>query len=259
MLVAAVAAVVFVPIAAAGLYAVLGSPGAASGGVAHASGAQVTTRTSTMSSASDSGTDKTVGSVASMLERLEKRLQDEPDDAGGWLLLAKSYDHLGRTDDAIAAYEKARALGKTDAKFEESMASAAPAELSAPKGPSLHGMVTLSGEAAALVKPDDTVFIFAKESIDQRMPVVALRKPATQFPLSFELTDRDAMIAGTSLTQFETLIVTAKISRSGLATEILSGLEAWSDPISPQGGDAIELQLTTETERSNASVGGNNE
>lgn len=244
---------ILVPTLAVGFYGSLGSPDAVTVDSSHLMGPRAG------SASVPENVRKPVGSVAVMLERLETRLQDEPDDAGGWLLLAKSYDHLGRKDDAIAAYEKARALGKTDAKFEELMSGAAPTKVSAPKGPSLHGMVTLSPDAAALIKPDDTVFIFAKESLEQRMPVVAVRKPAGQFPLSFELTDRDAMIAGTSLTQFEHLVVTAKISRTGLATEILDGLEAWSDPTSPAGGDSILLRLTTEEERNNGSAGGNDE
>ena len=49
------------------------------------------------------------------LERIRKqRLEEHPDDAKGWLLLAKSYDHVGRPEDAAAAYDKARELGLSD-------------------------------------------------------------------------------------------------------------------------------------------------
>ena len=58
------------------------------------------------------------GTVESLLSGLESRLQREPDDGKGWLLLAKSYDHLGRTNDAIDAYAKAKALGFSDAALE---------------------------------------------------------------------------------------------------------------------------------------------
>ena len=52
--------------------------------------------------------------VESMLSGLEQRLQQQPDDGNGWLLLAKSYRHLGRMDDARDAYKKAEALGNGD-------------------------------------------------------------------------------------------------------------------------------------------------
>ena len=45
-------------------------------------------------------------------------LQEDPGDANGWLLLAKSYDHLGRGHDAVAAYEKATQLGLKDSELE---------------------------------------------------------------------------------------------------------------------------------------------
>ena len=42
--------------------------------------------------------------------RLEKKLEEDPDDIDGWLLLGRSYIALDRNDDAMAAYGKARAL-----------------------------------------------------------------------------------------------------------------------------------------------------
>lgn len=235
-----VALVIFVPAISAAFYGGLGSPDAAT--TAHA--LQSRSPAQSISTNANLGR-KPAGSVASMLDGLKSRLENEPDDAGGWLLLAKSYQHLGLAEEAESAYQKARALGKTDPSFEKSSSSGVPAEPLAPvnTGPAIRGEITLSANAAALVQPGDTVFIFAKESAEHRMPVVALRKPATELPIEFVLTDRDAMIAGTSLAQYEQLIVTAKISRSGLATEVIEGLEAWSDPVSPLDNQLIELQL----------------
>jgi cytochrome c-type biogenesis protein CcmH len=55
-----------------------------------------------------------VPSVTALLSGLESRVAENPNDGKDWLLLAKSYDHLGRHGDAIDAYEKAAALGVTD-------------------------------------------------------------------------------------------------------------------------------------------------
>lgn len=250
------ALLVLVPVIAAGFYSSLGSPDAATAEYGHQNYA---TAQSTIVSARSAKTP--VGSVASMLDGLKARLEQEPDDAGGWLLLAKSYQHLGQTEEANSAYERASALGKTDPAFEQSQTGAVTAEVIAPvdTGPALRGQISLSAAAAALVQPGDTVFIFAKETVEDRMPVVAVRKPATELPLRFALTDRDAMIAGTSLSQFEQLVVTAKISRSGLATEVVEGLEVWSDPISPLDNSSIELQLRTNSEASKNVAGDSNE
>lgn len=48
--------------------------------------------------------------VAAMVRKLEKRLQDEPDNLAGWLMLGRSYLTLNRLDDAVVAYDHARRL-----------------------------------------------------------------------------------------------------------------------------------------------------
>ena len=80
------------------------------------------------------------------------------------------------------------------------------------------------------------------------MPVVALRKPAAELPIDFVMTDAQAMVAGTHLADYETLVVTARVSRSGMATESVAGLEVWSDPVSPMTGSEINLLIVTNSQ-----------
>jgi cytochrome c-type biogenesis protein CcmH len=49
--------------------------------------------------------------VAAMVAKLEKHLQEQPDDLEGWLMLGRSYLALERLDDAIVAYDHAERLG----------------------------------------------------------------------------------------------------------------------------------------------------
>jgi len=49
--------------------------------------------------------------VAAMVEKLEKHLEDQPNDLDGWMMLARSYSALERTDDAIVAFGHAHRLG----------------------------------------------------------------------------------------------------------------------------------------------------
>lgn len=102
-LLAAIAALLL----ATALYAALGRPDIASS-VRTATSSPVTKDRSL----ADSG--RKAASVTTLLAGLEQRLRENPDDASGWLLLAKSYDHLGRSRDAAAAYDKAATLGLTD-------------------------------------------------------------------------------------------------------------------------------------------------
>ena len=97
---------------AVALYATLGRPDIATGASIRNSPSTAMTRPSTGSD------DRKAASVGNLLAGLEQRLKDDPGDAKGWLLLAKSYDHLGRSRDAAAAYDRAAELGLTDDALE---------------------------------------------------------------------------------------------------------------------------------------------
>jgi cytochrome c-type biogenesis protein CcmH len=53
--------------------------------------------------------------VAAMVAKLEKHMQDQPDDLKGWLMLGRSYLALNRLDDAVVAYDHAHRLDSTNA------------------------------------------------------------------------------------------------------------------------------------------------
>jgi cytochrome c-type biogenesis protein CcmH len=53
--------------------------------------------------------------IAAMTDKLASRLKEQPNDAEGWAMLARSYSVLGRHPDALVAYQKAVALRKDDA------------------------------------------------------------------------------------------------------------------------------------------------
>jgi tetratricopeptide (TPR) repeat protein len=217
--VAIIAVAITVPLLAAGLYTQLGSPDAAS--------AYNATRSPQRAAAARSGAEK-VGSVASMVDGLSSRLQENPDDAGSWLLLARSYKHLGRVDEALDAYNQATALGQFDAELAELGGDSASA---IPVAAQIFGNVTLSAEAGEIVQPTDTVFIFAKAVDGPPAPLAVLRRTAAELPIDFLLNDSQSMIPGVKLSDFDKVVVTARITRGGDATIALQGLEAKSDTI----------------------------
>ena len=212
---------VVLPLFAAGLYWYVGSPQAAS-----AAGPKPAPVRSERRAAA--ATNESIGSVASMVDGLANRLKDDSDDGKSWLLLARSYEHLKRYPEARDAYAKAVALGEYDealARLSESPAAveSVPAQV--------FGNLQISEESKALVLPTDTVFIFARAVGGPPMPVAVLQRPASELPLDFLLNDAQAMSAEVKLSNFEQVIVTARISRSGIATDALRDLEAVSDPI----------------------------
>lgn len=62
-------------------------------------------------------------SVGSLIGGLEARLAENPDDAKGWILLARSHDHLGNKEKAWSAYSRARELGMVDESLELKLAA----------------------------------------------------------------------------------------------------------------------------------------
>lgn len=225
--------VAFISLSAVGLYALLGSHD------------NVAIQHSTADNVPSSTADRPLGTVDSMVDGLVARLEIAPDDADGWILLARSYEYLDRDSAALDAYEHARALGKTDSNLEASLLGDGPSGeiVNDASGMSLRGRVALSSAATSEVQPGDTLFIFAKTSRDDRMPVVALRRHASELPYEFVLTDNEIMVQGRQLSDYKQLLVMARISRTGNASDNTLGLEAWSDMISPANGSRIELLI----------------
>ena len=52
----------------------------------------------------------TADDINAMVARLAARMETNPDDMNGWVMLGRSYKMLGRYDDAVAAYGKAETL-----------------------------------------------------------------------------------------------------------------------------------------------------
>ncbi len=232
MLIVAVA----VPLLAAGLYMQLGTPGA--NDVSHQS--VPAQRPAGTAAAADASASQ-VGSVSSMVEGLAGRLRENPDDAGSWLLLAKSYKHLNRTADALAAYEKAAALGQYDAELAELAGGVVTAPAA---GAQIFGNIKLSPEVEDIVLPTDTVFIFAKAINGPAAPIAVLQRAASELPIDFLLNDSQSMVDGVRLSDFDEVVVTARVTRGGDATIALQGLEAKSETI--QLAENRHLNLTIE-------------
>lgn len=111
-LVTGMAAVVLL-IAGAG-YGWTGAPGLINGGVARAQ-ADAQAQAQAQAQTQGQGQGPTPEQVSAMVETLAQRLKDRPDDAKGWTMLARAYAALGRSAEAVPAFEKAVALNTADA------------------------------------------------------------------------------------------------------------------------------------------------
>ena len=111
---APVLATAIVAFVAASLYAVVEVP-------TEAQSVNRTTLTTQPQANEEAG--RKAASVTSLVGGLEARLAENPNDAKGWLLLAKSHDHLGDQRAAWAAYARAKELGMGDDSLEIKLAA----------------------------------------------------------------------------------------------------------------------------------------
>ncbi len=93
--VAAIAIAVAVPLVAAAAYMILGNPQGLNPSTANAE------------QGAPHGLSQ--GQIEAMVTRLAKHLEANPDDADGWVMLARTYAALGRFGEATGAYAKAEA------------------------------------------------------------------------------------------------------------------------------------------------------
>ncbi len=211
-------------------YLELGSPGASSA-TAHAAATEPGHRSV------NRGGSARPGSVSTLAAGLAARLSEQPDDGAGWLLLAKSYVHLKQLDEARAAYARAVALGETDDALAREFADGASGNAI------VSGSVGLSPAAEKLVRPDDTVFIFARPVGDAGAPVAVTRKSAAAWPLRFQLTDAQSIASGERLSDYEQVIVTARVSRRRDAGTAMKTLEAKTQPIDVASNAPVRLTI----------------
>ena len=224
---------------AVALYAAIGKPDLAS--TATASETSTPTIIRSGSGSSPQPGDK-ADSVESLLGGLMQRLEENPDDGKGWLLLAKSYDHLGRQESAQDAYSKAEALGVTDAGLASKISGRPPGDPTS-TSVAIRGTVTLASDVANLVGPTETIYITAKSANGSPMPVAVLRRSADDLPFDFLLDNSNSMVAGQALKRGEKVIVSAKISKSGDALLTSSALAAVTEPIDPGDDNPISLVI----------------
>ena len=157
------------------------------------------------------------------------------------------------------AAERAGATGGSAAQAQAQTPAPAPApappqgpgvsQKAAVAGPTVRGTVTLSAALKAQAKPEDTVFIFARNAEAgpgaPRMPLAIVRKQVKDLPAAFTLDDSLAMGPGMGLSSAKQVVVGARISRSGQAMPQPGDLEGLSAPVAVGSqGVVVEISKT---------------
>ncbi len=166
-----------------------------------------------------------VAPVGDLVAGLEQRLAQNPDDAKGWVLLAQSYRFLGNAERAEAAVARAVALGMNEADVRQRIGST----VDPANAPSTHaddGAVTAAVVRGVVDVSDDRLtpllgqagsrlFITARAPDGPPMPVAVLAADVASYPFEYTLSDANAMLPGTKLSDYDELAVSARLSQSG--------------------------------------------
>ena len=195
-------------------------------------------------------------------------LKTDPQNGNALLLAGSAAFSEGRFKEALVYWEKVRgllpatspdgpALAEAIDKARErlglpplspAVAGNAPASAGAmPKPQSdgterLSGRVILSPELEAQVSPKDTVFIYANAAEGPRMPLAIIRTTVDKLPYDFVLDDSLAMNPQMKLSQVKSVMVRARISKTGNAMPQAGDFGASVGPVTP--GSSEKLQLT---------------
>lgn len=82
-------------------------------------------------------------------------------------------------------------------------------------GAVISGVVTLASAMKGKVAPGDTVFIIAKAPEGGGPPLAVQRFTVADLPVKFRLDESSAMIPGRSIANYPTVVLTARVSKSG--------------------------------------------
>jgi len=104
------------------------------------------------------------------------------------------------------------------------------------------GVVTLSAKLAKNASPQDTLFIFARPANGSRMPLVILRKQVKDLPIQFVLNDSLSMSLNAKLSQAGTVVVGARISKSGQSIPAKGDLSGLSIPVAV-GASGLKIEI----------------
>lgn len=136
----------------------------------------------------------------------------------------------------IVAEARDLAAGKRPAPVAQTTEPAASAQVA--------GRVSLSPALQAKVAPGDTVYVFAKAPQGPPMPLATFRAQAKDLPIKFNLDDSMAPTPMARLSDFPSVIVGARISKSGNPMPQSGDLQGMTDVVQV-GSSGVEVKINS--------------
>jgi cytochrome c-type biogenesis protein CcmH len=190
---------------------------------------------------------------------IDHALRLDPDNAKALWLKASQAHEQHRYAAALEGWRRLRKLLPADSPDlqivegniaeAESLAAGAPAVAagtSTSASTRVSGTVSLDARFSARVPRDATLFIYAKAADSPGPPLAVLRLTPNAWPVSFHLDDSMAMLPSRRLSQFEKVIVEARISRTGQAVPQSGDLYVTSPVVQPASAGKLTLLIDRE-------------
>lgn len=103
--------------------------------------------------------------------------------------------------------------------------------------------IRLSAELSAQVTPQDTIFVYAKAINGPRFPVSAARHQVSELPLEMTLDDSGAIMSSAKLSDFQQVLVGARVSKSGDAMTRSGDFKGEVSPVTVGDPGWIEIVI----------------
>lgn len=147
---------------------------------------------------------------------------------------------------AISNIAEAQSLSSDPAIAPQATTAAVATEPAVPvTAGTVAGTVELDASLRSKVDGNDTVFIFARALEGPRLPLAVLRKQVKDLPTNFVLDDSMGMVANAKLSDFQNLVVGARISKSGSATASTGDFEGAIQPIR-LGANNLKIRINSQ-------------
>lgn len=198
-------------------------------------------------------------------ELVKKALQLSPDNVMGLWLAGMAAREKGDNKTALAYWQRLLPKVQDDAQSYQEVrelihaaqkdlgvavtADNAPAKQASPAKPAgdkskgIRVRVTLAPALAGKVKPDDSLFVFARAVNGPPMPLAAARKQVKDLPLDITLNDGMAMMPSLKLSGYDSVQVNARISKSGKPTQSSGDLVATAVTAKPGQQQEVDLVI----------------
>ena len=169
--------------------------------------------------------------VNQLLQRLEKKLADEPEVAAHWQFAAWTYLQLQRWDEAQHAYQNlVRLLEEEsgDKADDESGDPSSAASTNESANLKLRVRVEIAPQLATQLRGDEEVHIVAAAAQGAPLPLATAQVRARELPATIAADDWQAMATRLTLTAFAQIALTARIVRADGGA--LGGATVIADP-----------------------------